>query len=1210
MDKQQAIELVKNTFEAPFDKGIFTLLVKNLLNEIEDAPFSYKGNYIPDAFKQYICSLERIGKYTDGKNRIDILIAHLKKDTSIERARTMQRNFIAWYLNGSRGGEMKDAALVAFVSPDTVDWRFSLVKMDYHLEQKNGKTKIKEEFTPARRWSFLVGANENSHTAQSKLVPLLGNDDHKPYLAELEEAFNIEKVTKEFFEKYRGLFIWTKDELDRSASSDPRIKNDFENRDVNTVNFAKKLLGQIIFLYYLQKKGWFGVEKNSKWGSGSKHFLRELFEKTHGDYKNFFNDILEPLFYEALRNDRSHDDHYYRLFNCKIPFLNGGLFDPMNNYDWVNTDINLSNDLFSNKVKTKEGDTGNGILDIFDRYNFTVREDEPYEKEVAIDPELLGKAYEKFNAIRPDNYGEFLKALTSGNKGDEGKFNKQYGVYYTPREIVHYICQQALINYLYNELNGITNAYSVLGDDQLDMFGNKGKTGQLDLVEEHSIGIPKADIETLIHYGETLSENEARVESEGRETKDYYYKLPESIRINAPAIDKKLTDIKVCDPAVGSGAFPVGMMSEIIRARNTLSVFVKDGDRSVYGFKRECIENALYGVDIDPGAVEIAKLRLWLSLVVDEDDIRQIKPLPNLDYKIVRGNSLIGFPDNWKSPIANEIESLKHDFFNETNPKKKNDLKNNIDKKISTRYDNSLKTFGYSVNFDFRTVFSEVFHDRAGFDVVIGNPPYVQIQNYSGQKIQKELEQQKYETYAKTGDIYCLFYEKGYMLLKPGGVLAYITSNKWMRANYGRGMRKFFLNHGGIATLIDFGDAQIFENATTYTNILIINKDRKAAITRALDLSSVYKPGMSIELMPADNGEGIPLFNEDSFVIVSGEQRLIKKRIEELGTPLKDWNISINYGIKTGLNEAFIIDGKKKDSLISEDPKSTEILKPILRGRDIKRYKADFADLWLINSHTGYTNKNKKIVNAINIERDYPAIWKHLKSVNKATDGQVEKRSDQGNHWSNLRHCAYLDELENEKILYSEIVYDSAFYYDNEFYYPEATLFVITGKNLKYLTALLNSKLLTYAFKTFYAGGDLRGDTFRYKKVFIEILPVLQILPEAQLPFEALVDSVLFAKKNDMNKEAELIESVIDGMVYDLYFEEEMKQGGCYITDAVAKVVSPFKPDDTDEFKNEYVKKLYVFFNKDKKIYHGLIHRRTIDVVKIINGACDERRKD
>ncbi|MBU1298305.1 MAG: class I SAM-dependent DNA methyltransferase, partial [Bacteroidetes bacterium] len=511
MDKTQAQQLVKETFENPFDKERFINFTINLLKlkrEQIEHKHPYSGNIIPDSYEQYISTLERIGKYSDGDNKIDILIVKLKKETSIERARTMQRNFIARYLNGSRGGELKDAALVAYVSPNGEDWRFSLVKMDYRFEQsKNGKVKVKEEFTPAKRWSFLVGIYEASHTAQSKLAPIIESDKHNPTLAELEEAFNIEKATKEFFEKYQNLFIWSKETLEEVVANDKKIKADFKAKGVNPVDFSKKLLGQIVFLYFLQKKGWFGVARDADWGTGPKNFLRELFDGKHGKYKNFFNDILEPLFYEALRNDRSYDDHYFSMFKCKIPFLNGGLFDPINDYDWKVTDILLPNRLFSNTTKTKEGDTGNGILDIFDRYNFTVKEDEPLEKEVAVDPEMLGKVFENLLEV---------------------KDRKSKGTYYTPREIVHYMCQQSLINYLCSEFEENTVSYEKIGETQLDMLGNIPKKGQLDLESEHKEGtkISKEDIETLIKFGEQVGENEAIVTAKGKETDTYYYKLP------------------------------------------------------------------------------------------------------------------------------------------------------------------------------------------------------------------------------------------------------------------------------------------------------------------------------------------------------------------------------------------------------------------------------------------------------------------------------------------------------------------------------------------------------------------------------------------------------------------------------------------------------------------------------------------------------------
>ncbi|MBI2420765.1 MAG: hypothetical protein HYV38_01645, partial [Candidatus Levybacteria bacterium] len=587
MNDTAATNLVKSTFENPYNRDCFLTFARNLFHSFEPATFVYRGNYIPDAYKKQIKTLERIGKYEDRDgNKIDILAVCLTQGSTLERARTLQRNFISWYLNGSRGEVTKDAALVAFYVEDSKDWRLSLVKMEYRLDKsESGRLKTFTELTPAKRFSFFVGEGENTHTAQRQLLPLLRKEDTPPTLADLEKTFSVEVVTKEFFEKYKHLFLDTKEALDTIVKSNSQIQSDFQDKNIETVDFVKKLLGQVVFLYFLQKKGWFGVERDEVWGSGPKEFLRLLFEKNITEYDNFFNDILEPLFYEALALERPDD--FYSRFNCKIPFLNGGLFDPLNNYDWVHTDIRLPNHLFSNNDKTKEGDVGTGILDVFDRYNFTVKEDEPLEKEVAVDPEMLGKVFENLLEV---------------------KDRKSKGTYYTPREIVHYMCQESLVNYLVTELDGKVN---------------------------------KDDIETLVQIGEAAVEHDTRVTELGEETATYSYKLPASVRENAKAIDEALVNIRVCDPAVGSGAFLVGMMTEIIRVRNTISSYLTDGDRSIYTFKHHAIQNSLYGVDIDPGATEIAKLRLWLSLIVDEQDIKRIKPLPNLDYKIMQGNSLL-----------------------------------------------------------------------------------------------------------------------------------------------------------------------------------------------------------------------------------------------------------------------------------------------------------------------------------------------------------------------------------------------------------------------------------------------------------------------------------------------------------------------------------------------------------------------------------------
>jgi type I restriction-modification system DNA methylase subunit len=1106
MDKEQAQRIVRDTLENPFDKGRFTYFIREFLNSIEDAPFSYKGNFIPDAYEQFISTFERIGKYTDGEHKFDVLVVKLKKETSIDRARTMQRNFIAWYLNGSRGGEQKDAALVAFVSPDQEDWRFSLVKMDYQFkEAENGKTKVKEEFTPARRWSFLVGKNEKSHTAQSKLVPIMADDEHKPNLARLEEAFNIETVTKEFFEKYRELFLKTKEGLDAILIDNEVVGADFAAKNVNSVDFAKKLLGQIVFLYFLQKKGWFGVARDAVWGTGPKNFLRELFDGKHGSYKNFFNDILEPLFYEALARER--DDDFYSRFNCKIPFLNGGLFDPIGGYDWIHNDILLPEELFSNNLQTKEGDKGNGILDIFDRYNFTVKEDEPLEKEVAVDPEMLGKVFENLLEV---------------------KDRKSKGTYYTPREIVHYMCRQSLINYLHTELNSGTVAYEMVGKEQLDIFGNKAKSGQLDLTIEHasSPALFKADIETLIQCGEQLGENEAVVEAKGRETARYSYKLPESIRQHAYLIDEKLAGIRVCDPAIGSGAFPVGMMSEIVKTRNVLSVFIRDPGRSLYHFKRECIEKSLYGVDIDPGAVEIAKLRLWLSLVVDEDDIREIKPLPNLDYKIVCGNSLESVPGTLEhSNLFRELEMLKKRYFDEISPGQKKQEKEHIDELIG-------RLTGKKERFDYKIFFSEVFDHRGGFDVAIANPPYVRQEGIKDLK--PALKNEFGQFYCGTADLYTYFFKRGIDLLKSGGHLCFIAPNKFMRAGYGKNTRELLAEKVTPKAVIDFCDLPIFD-ATTYPSILLVEKRRpsRGETTLAATFSDAAQLDR-IEETLSTVGFSIPItsLKKDGWTLERHEVLTLMEKLRKAGTPLGEYVKGRFYrGILTGLNEAFVIDQTTRDRLICEDPKSIDIIKPWLRGRDIKKWKAEWAGLYLITIPSGANRewpwKGEKAEQAARsiFKKTYPAIHRHLSQW----EDKLRKRDDQGQFWWELRSCIYWHEFEEPKIVYAEIATDSRFLMDYGNHYSDTTTYIMASDS-DYLLAILNSKLFTYMFSQI--SSEIRGGFLRWKKQYMDPIPIVEATPAQQAPIISLVQQVLV---NPDGTDVPRLEGEIDRLVYGLY---------------------------------------------------------------------------
>ena len=788
MNKQQAHKLVRQTLTHQFDKGPFFNLTGNILHSIDQAKAaSWNHQYVKDAFKDHIDRFERLGTYTSPeKEALDVLVVHVTKDSKLERARTALRNFVADHLKQRDG---KDAALVAFVSPAETQWRFSYVKMEYAtIEKEDGKIGVEARLTPARRFSYIVGEGESCHTAQTRFLSLLQNTDSDPKLADIEEAFSVEAVTKEFYQEYCRLFEKIERALRKLAADEKRTKDEFEENRISTVDFAKKSMGQIVFLYFLQKKGWLGVAKGAEWGTGPRDFLRKLVRGEYGSYSNFFNDVLEPLFYDTLASDRGHEA-WCTHFKCRIPFLDGGLFEPLGNYDWRRVNINLPDKLFTNSDRIDEGVTGSGVLDLFDRYNFTVNEAEPLEKEVAIDPEMLGKVFEN---------------LIEENR------RKGLGQFYTPREIVHYMCQQGLVNYLDAHLN--TRPLALLSPKpRQDTLLGEPEPEQT--VLEASAVVPREDLETFIHLGEQYSFYEAAKQS-GTIGRDYP-KPPKSIQAHARQIDDLLEEITVCDPAVGSGAFPVGMMTEVVRARCALTPYFNDfHERTPYLFKRHAIQRCLYGVDIDSGAIEIAKLRLWLSLVVDEEEVNHIKPLPNLDYKLVAGNSLLGFP--FKTEGLQDVERLIDRHVDEPDREEKAKLKHEIDSKLNKCLAASENTLGYKVDFDFHVHFSEVFRRGGGFDVTIGNPPYVRAdeQSEDHKRLRERiLASRQYETLWEKWDLFVPFIEKAYKLLRPGGVTTLIVSDAFCHSKYAQKPQKWFLENAIVKRLDFCSDLQIFEAA-------------------------------------------------------------------------------------------------------------------------------------------------------------------------------------------------------------------------------------------------------------------------------------------------------------------------------------------------------------------------------------------------------------
>jgi len=796
MEKNQAKEFIQKVLQHRFDSEQFELLIKNLLNDYEARDNNYSGNLIPEAFREHIANYKRIGKYTDPDGvELDILIVHTKTVAKLEHTRTALRNFVVRHLKSFD----KQYALVAFYSKEDhgTDWRFSLVKIDLETKKDDkGKIKIKEELVPARRFSFLVGENEHAYTAQKQLLPILTNDYTNPLIEKeedgdgsIEGAFSIEKVTDEFYEQYKELYL----KLTENAS----LKSALKKEELDIPRFVKKLLGQIVFLYFLQKKGWLGVPKDEKMGKGSKRFLQDHYGAL-SDQDNYFKSFLRYLFYEALA--REHNDegikYYFKRLNCKIPFLNGGLFEA--EYDWENSPISIPNELFRNDEKNKAGDKGTGILDVFDRYNFTIKEDEPLEKEVAVDPEMLGKVFENMLEITE---------------------RKSKGAFYTPREVVHYMCQESLIHYLDNSINDYSKAFQPIDSDQLSLVGgsmNKKGTGKIEF--EHSdIKVPKEDLEEFIRNGHLVLENELVTQSKGKETKSYKFKLPESIRKNAKKLDAHLSSIKICDPAIGSGAFPVGLLHEIVIARQVLNSFIQEKKHTPYFLKRHAIQESIYGVDIDASAVDIARLRLWLSMIVDEEDYDNIEALPNLDYKIVYGNSLIGMTDNSMRDlvIESELESLKIEFFDTTEIAQKIRLRSAINEKINSLLKSAEQFSGYEIQFDFKLYFSEVWHYKNGFDIVIANPPYVDIKQLPKEMVRFLFDH--YETTQNRINLYSIFLEKAWTLLNNRGGLIFINPNSILQNSSYRKIRNLLIS--GVDKIIKLPD-NVFKDATVETIII------------------------------------------------------------------------------------------------------------------------------------------------------------------------------------------------------------------------------------------------------------------------------------------------------------------------------------------------------------------------------------------------------
>lgn len=1167
MDKKQAKELIHGLFSRPFDLDTYRHFLRNLLNHYEERDKHYAGNLITEAFRSHINQYWRIGKYVDPDgNELDLLVVEVKSFSKLERARTALRNFA---VNRLKQFE-KEASLIAFYAKDDngADWRFSFVKIEHEAYQDDkGRVKLKQDLTPARRYSYLVGEHENSHTACKQLLPVLAMDYADPRIEEIEAAFSIEKITEEFFDQYKALF----QKLAEHLKKQPWFKQATDEETDQVVSrFAKKLLGQIVFLYFLQKKGWLGAAKGKNWGEGSKRFLRQRYDQATKSGGNYYRDFLQYLFYEALACERKEQDDpgYYQRFQCRVPFLNGGLFEA--DYDWQKIKIDIPNNLFHNDEKTKAGDTGTGILDVFDRYNFTIKEDEPLDKEVAVDPEMLGKVFENMLEVTE---------------------RKSKGAFYTPREIVHYMCQESLIHYLDNRLNSYATSYEELDSPQTSLFANAVSKGQLKLTAEHQdIKVSKEDIETLIRKGHLALENDTRVLSKGKETETYRFQLPETVRNHAKEIDTALADIKVCDPAIGSGAFPVGLLHEIVNARLALAPHSSNG-KSAYDLKRHAIAESIYGVDIDASAIDIARLRLWLSLIVDEEDYATIAALPNLDYKIMQGDSLIGFPENWQSPAADKIEELKKQFFAETDHNRKSELKTLIEYEISKRMAGSKSSFGYQVDFDFRLMFSEVWHNKGGFDVVIGNPPYMIIQTLT--KAQPQLMKAYKNRYlAATGkfDIYCLFTERGMELVNNEGTLNYIMPIKWISSGFGVGLRGLISKNNNLLRLISFDAHQVF-NASTYTSLIWLSgkaiqsaefskleKELKteAELGRWLR-EQEFKP-INLKLLG---------FSKTPWIFPTENGSEILNKIKK-NQPIKNLLDGVYQGVVTGDNDVFWIHNCVADAqFVRGFSKATncevelekELLHPLIYGKTVSRHQIKFNNTYLLYP---YESKNGKtaLIPEKELKEKFPKAYSYLLGIK---DRLASRGSATMNYpsWYSLWNQRDISRLsKRNKILTPDVCHGGSMAIDHfgNFFHSDTTYAIIPNnenlKNINFIYSVLNSSVAWYYLV--HTGSVQRGGYFIFKTAYIKPMPIPPISNNIIInTFDSLVSYQYIASSKLVCR---FIDELSDALVLELYFPEEFKAAGKEIIPHLGEL-----PHITDAMSDE--EKLAIIQREFDRLY-------------------------
>ena len=872
-------------------------------------------------------------------------------------------------------------------------------------------------------------------------------------------ALDTEELNKSF---YRDLFQW----FERAVS----VAKFPKDRRMKPEQHVIRLITRLLFVWFIKEKRLIADDLFIE--NRVKRLLKD-YDRETGD--SYYRAVLQNLFFATLNTEigqrgfsrqtrttyRNFSKYRFRnqiadeaalmdLFG-QTPFINGGLFDCLDT-ETAPSEGGYRIDCFSDvdypklSIPNRLFFGDDGLITLFEKYKFTVEENTPVEREVALDPELLGKVFENL--------------LAAYNPETRDNARKQTGSYYTPRAVVDYMVDEALVASL----------------------AQNAKTEDSDSWERR--------LRYLMDYDDAFDDADELFTQQERE-----------------AIVRAISETKILDPAVGSGAFPMGTLHKLTLALRRLDSDNKIWERlqrqlassraerafgtndqaerdeelkeisetfekyrdSDYGRKLYLIQNSIYGVDIQPVATQIAKLRFFISLAIEQQtdpaaDNYGIKPLPNLETRFVAANTLLSLGGLNRELTSDRTRKLQRSLnvnrerhFHAATRRAKLKYRDE-DSELRTQLAQSLTDSGLDADHAARVAAWDPYDQNAsadwfdtgymfgvseGFDVVIGNPPYVQLQKNRG-RLRRLYHKAGFKTLAARGDIYQLFYERGCRLMKPNsGLIAYITSNSWMKAEYGKSTRSYFSENHSPLRLLDLGK-DVFESVIVDSAILLLREGGGAKQFPAIDMDNVPNGSLPPE---EDSWEHIRPNGEMPWSVMSDLEQSVMDKMLAVGTPLKEWDIDINYGVKTGYNKAFIIDNRTKEALVAEDTKSAEILKPVVRGRDIQRYRVIWADKWLVYSRRG-----------ININ-NYPSVYKFLMSH---YDGLSKKSGS--NKWYELQ-ANPSDRLDaqflKEKLFWIELVNNSRFAYDDSSIYGEATTFLMTGESLKYLCAVLNSQLIT-----------------------------------------------------------------------------------------------------------------------------------------------------